>query len=70
MLGDIVLAAETVAREAALEGKPLANHISHLVAHGLLHLLGYDHETDAQAQEMEAVERAALGRLAIPDPYA
>mgnify|MGYP001160627362 FL=1 len=70
MLGDIVLAAETVAREAALEGKPLANHISHLVVHGLLHLLGYDHETDAQAQEMEAVERAALGRLAIPDPYA
>lgn len=70
MLGDIVLAAETVAREAALEGKPLANHITHLVVHGLLHLLGYDHETDAEAEEMEALERAALARLAIPDPYA
>jgi probable rRNA maturation factor len=70
MLGDIVLAAETVAREAALEEKPIENHISHLVVHGLLHLLGYDHETDAEAEEMEAVERAALARLAIPDPYA
>ena len=70
MLGDIVLAAETVAREAALEEKPLENHISHLVIHGLLHLMGYDHETDAEAEEMEAVERAALARLAIPDPYA
>ncbi|TIU33913.1 MAG: rRNA maturation RNase YbeY [Mesorhizobium sp.] len=62
MLGDIVLASETVAREA--------NHITHLVIHGLLHLLGYDHETDAEAEEMEAIERAALARLAIPDPYA
>lgn len=70
MLGDIVLAAETVAREAGLEEKLLQNHISHLVIHGLLHLLGYDHETDAEAEEMEAVERAALARLAIPDPYA
>lgn len=70
MLGDIVLAAETVAREADEEGKPLENHISHLVIHGLLHLLGYDHETDDEAEEMEAVERLALARLAIPDPYA
>lgn len=70
MLGDIVLAAETVAREAALEDKPLENHITHLVVHGLLHLLGYDHETDAEAEEMEAIERTALARLAIPDPYA
>jgi probable rRNA maturation factor len=70
MLGDVVLAAETVAREAALEGKPLENHITHLVIHGLLHLLGHDHETDAEAEAMEAVERAALARLAIPDPYA
>jgi probable rRNA maturation factor len=70
MLGDIVLAAETVAGEAALEDKPLANHITHLVTHGLLHLLGYDHETDAEAEEMEAIERGALARLAIPDPYA
>lgn len=69
MLGDIVLAAETVAREAALEDKPFENHITHLVIHGLLHLLGYDHETDAEADEMEAIERSALARLAIPDPY-
>lgn len=70
MLGDIVLAADTVAKEAALEDKPLENHITHLVIHGLLHLLGYDHETDAEAEEMEAIERSALARLAIPDPYA
>ena len=70
MLGDIVLAAETVAREAALEDKPIVNHITHLVIHGLLHLLGHDHETDAEAEEMEAIERRALARLAIPDPYA
>ncbi|MER9740155.1 rRNA maturation RNase YbeY [Mesorhizobium sp. M0187] len=69
MLGDIVLAAETVAREAALEDKPFENHITHLVIHGLLHLLGYDHETDAEAEEMEAIERSTLARLAIPDPY-
>lgn len=70
MLGDIVLAAETVAREALAEKKPIEHHISHLVIHGLLHLLGYDHEADEEAEEMEAVERAALARLAIPDPYA
>lgn len=70
LLGDIVLAVETVSGEAALEGKPLDNHISHLVVHGLLHLLGYDHESEAEAEEMEALERAALARLAIPDPYA
>jgi probable rRNA maturation factor len=70
MLGDIVLAAETVARECALENKPLEHHITHLVIHGLLHLLDHDHETDAEADEMEGIERAALARLAIPDPYA
>lgn len=69
MLGDIVLAAETVARESAMENKPLEHHISHLVVHGLLHLLGHDHITDEEADEMEAIERAALARLAIPDPY-
>lgn len=70
MLGDIVLAAETVAREADLEGKPLEHHITHLVIHGLLHLLGHDHEEETQAERMESLERAALARLAIPDPYA
>lgn len=70
MLGDIVFAAETVKREAMLEEKPLQHHISHLVVHGLLHLIGYDHETDEDAEEMEALERRILARLAIPDPYA
>lgn len=70
MLGDIVLASETVAREAGDEGKPLAHHVSHLVVHGLLHLLGHDHEAEDEAEAMEALERAALARLAIPDPYA
>ena len=70
MLGDIVLAAETVAREAELEDKPLEHHIMHLVIHGLLHLLGYDHEEEEEAERMEALERQALTRLAIPDPYA
>jgi probable rRNA maturation factor len=70
MLGDIVLALETIAGEAALEGKPFEHHLTHLVIHGLLHLLGYDHETEAEAKEMEATERRALARLAIPNPYA
>lgn len=70
MLGDIVLAAETVAREAELEGKPLDHHITHLVIHGLFHLLGHDHEEAGEAERMEALERSALSRLAIPDPYA
>ncbi|MDQ2703823.1 MAG: rRNA maturation RNase YbeY [Pseudomonadota bacterium] len=70
MLGDIVLAAETVAREARLEGKPLDHHIMHLLIHGVLHLLGHDHEDAAEAEHMEALERAALATLAIPDPYA
>ncbi|EBX4816694.1 rRNA maturation RNase YbeY [Salmonella enterica subsp. enterica serovar Newport] len=70
MLGDIILAWETVKREAEDEGKPLRNHMIHLVVHGLLHLLGYDHETDAEADEMEDLERRILARLAISDPYA
>ena len=68
-LGDIVLAYETIAREARDEGKPLANHIAHLVVHGYLHLLGFDHERNADAEAMEQTERDILGRLAIPDPY-
>lgn len=70
MLGDIVLARETIEREAGLEGKPFEHHLTHLVAHGLLHLLGYDHETDEDAEEMEEAERRILASLAIPDPYA
>lgn len=70
LLGDIVLADRTVALEAALAGKPLDHHITHLVAHGLLHLIGYDHETDEDGDEMEAMEARILARLAIPDPYA
>lgn len=70
MLGDIVLAFETVSSEAALEQKPFEHHVCHLLAHGLLHLLGYDHETEAEAEEMEALERRILARLAISDPYA
>lgn len=70
MLGDIILASETVHKEAKAEAKPLENHVTHLVVHGLLHLLGYDHETDGDAEEMEEIERRTLARLAIPDPYA
>ncbi len=70
MLGDIVLARETIEREAALDGKPFDHHLTHLVAHGLLHLLGYDHETEDEAEEMEAAETRILASLAIPDPYA
>ena len=68
-LGDVSLAFETCAREAAQQGKPLAHHLQHLTAHGVLHLLGYDHVTDAEAQEMEGLERAILAGLGIPDPY-
>jgi len=68
-LGDVALAFGVCAREAEEQGKPLAHHLQHLVAHGVLHLLGYDHETDAQADEMEGLERAVLAGLGIPDPY-
>lgn len=70
VLGDIVLAFETIAREAESEDKAFADHLSHLVVHGLLHLLGEDHETPEQAGRMEALETAALARLGIADPYA
>ena len=68
-LGDIVLAYETIAREATAEGKPFAHHLAHLVVHGFLHLIGYDHETDSDAEAMEQTERNILRGLAIPDPY-
>ncbi|MCO5090477.1 rRNA maturation RNase YbeY [Bosea sp. (in: a-proteobacteria)] len=70
LLGDIVIAYETVVREADAEGKSVADHLRHLAIHGLLHLLGEDHETEAQARRMEALEVAALARLGISDPYA
>lgn len=70
ILGDIVIAYETVAREAAEESKTLQNHLSHLVVHGVLHLLGYDHEDEDEAEMMEARERQILAKLGIPDPYA
>ncbi|HEV7253227.1 MAG TPA: rRNA maturation RNase YbeY [Mesorhizobium sp.] len=69
VLGDIVLAAETVAREAAMEGKPPEHHVLHLLVHGLLHLMGHDHRHDDEAEAMENLERRTLARLAIPDPY-
>lgn len=70
IVGDIVIALETVVREAQAEEKSVGDHLSHLVIHGLLHLLGEDHETEEQAQRMEALETAALARLGIADPYA
>jgi probable rRNA maturation factor len=68
-LGDIAIACETTAREARDEHKSFAHHLSHLAVHGFLHLLGYDHETDTQAETMERLERAVLQRLGVPDPY-
>lgn len=70
MLGDIVIARETVLREARDEDKTPSDHLRHLVVHGVLHLLGYDHETDDDAEKMEALERAILAGLGIADPYA
>jgi probable rRNA maturation factor len=69
LLGDVVLAFETCAREAAEQGKPLAHHLAHLVVHGTLHLLGYDHETDEEAGIMEPLETHVLAGLGIADPY-
>jgi probable rRNA maturation factor len=69
-LGDIALAFGVCAREAAEQGKTLEDHLQHLTAHGVLHLLGYDHETDAEAESMEARERQILAGLGVADPYA
>lgn len=70
LLGDIVLARQTVSRECEAEGKTFEDHLSHLLVHGFLHLLGHDHETEAEAEAMEALERRILHGLAIADPYA
>jgi len=69
-LGDIVLAFETIRGEAAAQGKALADHLSHLVVHGTLHLLGFDHLAEAEAERMEGLERGILAALGIADPYA
>lgn len=69
LLGDIVLAYETIADEARAEHKPFAHHVAHLTVHGFLHLLGYDHGRKKDAEAMERIERDILRRLAIPDPY-
>jgi probable rRNA maturation factor len=69
-LGDIVLAYQTIKREARREDKPFNDHLAHLAVHGFLHLLGYDHGSDAQARRMESIERAILRGLEVPDPYA
>lgn len=69
-LGDLAMSYQTLAREADAEGKSLAQHLQHLAVHGMLHLQGHDHETEEEAEEMEALERTLLARLGIPDPYA
>ncbi len=68
-LGDIAVALETVQREAVTEEKAFSDHLSHMIVHGTLHLLGYDHELDDEAEEMEALEREVLATIGIADPY-
>ncbi|WP_394270313.1 rRNA maturation RNase YbeY [Qipengyuania sp.] len=71
MLGDLALAHETCAREAAEKGVPIAHHAAHLIVHGLLHLAGHDHvDSDEEAEAMEALEIAALAKMGIANPYA
>jgi probable rRNA maturation factor len=70
MLGDIAIAYETTRKEADDEQKPFDHHLSHLAVHGFLHLIGYDHEKDADAEAMETLEQEILAQLGIPDPYA
>ena len=69
LLGDVVLACETIAHEAFEQKKSIADHLRHLVVHGVLHLLGYDHERPRKAAEMEALETSILAKLGVPDPY-
>jgi probable rRNA maturation factor len=69
LLGDIVIAYETTEREAGVQGKPFTDHLAHLVVHGFLHLLGYDHQVEHEARAMEALEASILARLGVPNPY-
>jgi probable rRNA maturation factor len=69
LLGDIAIAHETTVREAAAEHKPVIHHLAHLAVHGFLHLVGYDHESEEAADEMERLEAKILARLDIPNPY-
>jgi probable rRNA maturation factor len=68
-IGDVVLALGVCEREAAAQGKPLEHHLAHLTVHGMLHLLGWDHMADAEAEAMEALETDILAGLGVPDPY-
>jgi probable rRNA maturation factor len=68
-LGDLILAVGTVTREAEEQGKPLTSHLTHLIVHGTLHLLGFDHIEERDAQRMEAAEIAILAELGVKDPY-
>jgi probable rRNA maturation factor len=68
-IGDVVVAFETACAEAMLEGKSIEDHLSHLVVHGMLHLLGYDHQTEDEAAKMEGMEVAVLASLGVADPY-
>lgn len=68
-IGDIAISYETAARESAAERKPFAHHIAHLSVHGFLHLLGFDHESDSDAEKMERLERSILACVDVPDPY-
>lgn len=70
LLGDVVVAFETVCAEAAHEGKTVADHLCHMIVHGILHLLGYDHQNNAEAERMEHLEIEALASLGIGSPYA
>ena len=69
LLGDIVIGYETLAREAADEQRDVLHHLAHLTVHGFLHLIGYDHQTDAQADEMEGLESRIMRSMNLPDPY-
>lgn len=70
LLGDVALACETVAAEAQAQGKTMADHMRHMIVHGVLHLLGHDHEGDAAAEAMERIEAEVLAGFGVADPYA